>query len=180
MRGGLLWGTLTVIAVLAMAGCGAGSSTVTVTVTGAPSPTATVAPSPSISASPSAAGALTFHVELALGGADPVHGAFDQAAAAGGCGAPFHLAGDTGGHHVVITLLASGPNGGVNLSPGDLTVTVDADTWAYGSSANGPAGSSGSVSINNGTAALAFLNLQLQSDRAHTPQESGAVQWTCR
>ena len=97
------------------------------------------------------------------------------------CPIPSDLSGTVASRHVELQMsITSTPSTQQTLSPGDIQVVVDADTWGVASSSNAPHGSTGSLQRNaDGSGSTAFQNLALQSDSSHQPQESGSITWTC-
>jgi hypothetical protein len=66
------------------------------------------------------------------------------------------------------------------LSPGDITVTVDAHMWSVGSAANSPKPSTGSLTVNSdASGTVTFQNLFLSSGSGSTSLEGGEFGWTC-
>jgi hypothetical protein len=148
------------------------------------SPTASPTSSPTSAAnatSTATASAPAFAVQATLTGADPVNGAF-IVAAPGGCVAPNDLSGTINGHQVGLHIVAmvAQPGQAQALSPGDITVSFDADIWAVGSAANSPKPSSGTLHINaDASGAVAFQNLYLSSTSGSMSLESGQFSWSC-
>ena len=122
-----------------------------------------------------------YMVQTSLTGTDVVSGSF-TAAASGGCVAPNDVRGTVGGHSVDlhISAMVAQPGQAQGLSPGDITVTFDADTWSVGSAANSPKPSSGSLQVNaDASGTVTFQNLYLSSSAGSMSLEGGQFSWTC-
>jgi hypothetical protein len=179
------WWTGAVLTVGLMLLCACGDSTTTTpTATGNAANVATSTPAPTATptATPTAAPAgPAFAVQTTLTGTDVVNGGF-TVPAPGGCVAPMDLTGLVGAKRVDLHILAmvASPGKAQNLSPGDITVSVDSDVWAVGSAANSPKPSSGTLHINaDASGAVAFQNLYLSSSSGSTSLESGQFSWSC-
>ena len=135
---------------------------------------------------PGASSNGTYTVQVALTGGDAVQGTFTETLSASAsstahCPVPSDLSGSVGSRHVELQMtISSGPSTQQTLSPGDIQLIVDGDTWGVASASNAPHGSSGSLQRNaDGSGSASFQNLALQSDPSHQPQESGSINWTC-
>ena len=180
--------SIAVAAGLFAAGCGGGGGAPTpagsasTSTTSSTSTTATTETTTLPASATTTAGGVAYIVQASLSGSDSVQGSFTSHNA-GACGAPEHLTGIIGAHSIsVLTPVGQGATAGqaVSLTPGDVTVQVDSDTWVVGSSSNAPQGSSGQFEyMSNGSGTLTFQNLALSSNPARQPQESGSFQWTC-
>lgn len=140
----------------------------------------TASSSSGTSTTSSSARAPTYTAHVAVSGQDSVAGAFN-ATAVSACGPPNDLSGTVAGHHVDLQMSSAGPAGQqVQLSPGDIVLVIDSDNWGVGSGANAPQGTTGTLQRNDdGSGALTFQNLYLQSNPSQVPQESGSITWTC-
>ena len=166
-----------------VAACGSSStSPAAATPTPSPSPTPTppfTPPATTPTPAPTPSGPA-YTVQVSLTGSDAVSGSFSEPVAQ--CAPPSDLSGTVASHLVELQIHVGGAASGQpqGLSPGDIDVVVDSDTWGVASSANAPHGSSGSLQRNaDGSGTASFQNLALQSNSAKQPQESGSITWTC-
>ena len=187
MQNGIRVPAVALAAACCAVACGSNStsSSSTPTPSNSSTPSAPFSPPVNPTATPAAAASPngTYTVQVSLSGGDAVSGTFTEPvpSSSAHCAIPSDLSGTVGSRHVELQMSsASGPSSQQTLSPGDIQVVVDSDTWGVASASNAPHGSSGSLVRNaDGSGSTAFQNLALQSDTAHQPQESGSITWTC-
>src|SRR4029077_12189830 len=148
---------------------------------GAPSSSSSRTPSESPTAQPHSP---VFSVHVMTTGRDAVDGTFAvRPVLAGGvstCIVPTDLSGTVAGHHFELQINGAGAAVGQQkpLSPGEVLLVIDSDTWAVGSAANAPHATAETLLRNtDGGGELVFQDLYSQSDPSAQPQESGSVSW---
>jgi hypothetical protein len=121
-------------------------------------------------------------MQVALTGLDPVQGTA-TVPAADGCVTPTSISATYGTHLVTLKINAQMAAGQTSqpLSPGDISVTIDTDTWTTTDSANAPQGSSGTLTETSGGNGNVTVQHLFDSSSAQGPSsdESGTISWTC-